>query len=241
MILVVAILNLVLILVLFGQYFELFESWTSLGLFFVFWLRWCPPIGKIISENEFLVTFTFGFGEFESVCIPLLFTGCECQKRISCGTEKGHIQCICGATSEKDWDILAMLAACQVNKTLMEKVFVRSWSPCVALFLSRVFFCDLFWVNRIMCVALFLSKVVLVNFSGWIDSCEMENKFLSIYFNNCLWIKHTKLFWVNINLRCYCSYNLNIILPVWWIHKIFPMELDGNIGSKLVFIPFPFR
>ena len=70
------------------------------------------------SENEFLVTFTFGLGEFESVCIPLLFTGCECQKRISCGTEKkGRIRCICGATSEKDWDILAMLAACQVNKT----------------------------------------------------------------------------------------------------------------------------
>lgn len=39
-------------------------------------------------ENEFLVTFTFGLGEFESVCIPLLFTGCECQKRISYGTEK---------------------------------------------------------------------------------------------------------------------------------------------------------
>lgn len=40
--------------------------------------------------------------------------------------KKGRIRCICGATSEKDWDILAMLAACQVNKTLMEKVFVRS-------------------------------------------------------------------------------------------------------------------
>ena len=41
-------------------------------------------------ENEILITFTFGFGEFESVCISLLFPGCGYQNEFPVERKRSH-------------------------------------------------------------------------------------------------------------------------------------------------------
>ena len=123
-------------------------------------------------ENEILITFTFGFGEFESVCISLLFPGCGYQNEFPVERKRSHSMYL-RCNEWKRLGVLAMLAACQVNERFDRKSFRQEMIALCCFILIKYGSWELFWVNRFK-IVLFLSDMVLVNYSGWIYSCGME-------------------------------------------------------------------